>query len=146
MWKALIVLLATGVLVAQTTEQTGVIAGRIVRPNGQTASNVEVEALRLEIHNAETRLIRAGVNIHSDDRGQFRISAPPGDYYVRTMNEQAPNYGNTYFPGTLNFQGATPIRLQKGAEVSGINFVHLGGKLHYVGGVFSGVASSPWLK
>jgi len=147
MTKTLALLLMSGALVvtqraALTREETGVIAGRIVRSNGQIAPDVGVEVLELQIHNGETRLARTPTSrVRSNDRGEFRISVVPGDYYVRTVNENAPLYGNTYFPGTPNVRDARRIRVQKHAEVSGIIFVHFEGPMRRLQGKFSGMAA-----
>jgi len=78
----------TTVTAGKTTEVTfvlvpaGIIAGRVTSINGENASDVAVQALRLSYQDANPILQSVGTRV-TDDRGEYRLfKLPPGQYYV----------------------------------------------------------------
>jgi 5-hydroxyisourate hydrolase-like protein (transthyretin family) len=117
------------------------IAGRVVNQYGDPAAGAQVQA--------STEAVRAGaVNARllgpygiktTDERGQFRLFAPPGKYYVvagppilpsmgpaeiRTDGTSDLAYVSTYYSDASDASTATTVEVKPGGEVTGIE-IHL---------------------
>jgi hypothetical protein len=115
--------------IAMTPEAT--IAGRVTDEFGDPMERVNV------------RLIPAGdgqkdgnLGATTDDRGEYRISGLPGQYFVRaSVPEKAgislpeirsdgtfpPLYADTFYPGSLAKERAKPVDALPGREATGID-------------------------
>jgi protocatechuate 3,4-dioxygenase beta subunit len=121
------------------------IAGRVVNQNGDPVAGAQVQA--------STEAVRAGV-VNSgaiarigpygakttDERGQFRLFAPPGKYYlvagapmsvsafgpaeIRTDGTTDLAYTSTYYPDASDASAATMVEAKPGSEVTGLE-IHL---------------------
>jgi hypothetical protein len=105
-----------------------VISGRLRDPNGRLATNLSVVAYQVTY--SEGRSVLASVKTaQTDDRGDYRLFwMPPGDYLV-AVNPRRPSatptsqdaYARTFYPGLLDARYATPIVVNEGADISGID-------------------------
>ena len=108
--------------------QHAVIIGHVLDEYGDPVPHVQVSAES------------AGM-ARTDDRGQFRISLPPGKHYVQALAEPLRHsawttpeirtdgvvpsvYGTTFYPSAATSDKATAIELTPGQTVSGID-IHL---------------------
>ena len=123
-----------------TMAPEAIIAGRILDDNGDPiVSSVSAE---------DAAGSNFGGNGSSDDRGEYRLSVPPGKYYVvarpnqaccnfgpgqepeiRTDGSAPAIYGETYYPGTPGKAKATVIEAAPGAELDGMD-IHLARQAH----------------
>lgn len=111
-----------------------IISGRVVDEYGDPVMNVNVIAVPLT---RQLLLNRFPVEISTNDRGEFRLSLPPGRYYIkafswswslpdrsgaeiRTDGTAEASYVETYYPGTAAMQDATRVEAAAGQERSGI--------------------------
>ena len=104
----------------------GAIEGRIFDQDGDPAARVSVTLVRSTYLNGQ-RALRPSASDQTDDRGQFRIyDVPPGTYYLMaTMrvfgmsDENRGVYPSIYFPGVLDPQEATKVKMVAGGELRG---------------------------
>jgi Carboxypeptidase regulatory-like domain len=104
----------------------GAIEGSIFDQDGDPAARVSVTLVRSTYLNGQ-RALRPSASDQTDDRGQFRIyDVPPGTYYVMaTMrvfgmtDENRGVYPSIYFPGVLDPQEATKVKMVAGGELRG---------------------------
>jgi hypothetical protein len=109
-----------------------VISGRVLDENGDPLQWVRVEAI--SAGNSPDRGIEMGRNDRPDERGRFRMTGPPGKYYIKASPEHgmqsereirsdgssAALYGITFYPSAENEERATLIDATAGHEVSGL--------------------------
>jgi protocatechuate 3,4-dioxygenase beta subunit len=136
-------------LVFRLTPQ-GVIAGRVTDMDGEPVPNVQIKVLRYTYMGGKRQLTPAGgpgaggvVRMGpgslpaTDDQGAFRVpNLSPGRYYVSAdpfsggfmMQERSGRAAAaqaadvvTYYPNSLDVQGAVPIDLTAGGELRGID-------------------------
>jgi hypothetical protein len=104
----------------------GAIEGSIFDQDGDPAARVSVTLVQSTYLNGQ-RALRPSASDQTDDRGQFRIyDVPPGTYYVMaTMrvfgmtDENRGVYPSIYFPGVLDPQEATKVKMVAGGELRG---------------------------
>jgi hypothetical protein len=104
----------------------GAVEGRIFDQDGEPAARVSVTLVRSTYLNGQ-RTLRPSASDQTDDRGQFRIfDVPPGTYYLMaTMrvfgmtDENRGVYPSIYFPGVLDPQEATKVKMVAGGELRG---------------------------
>jgi protocatechuate 3,4-dioxygenase beta subunit len=121
------------------------IAGRVVNQNGDPVPGARVqaatEAVRAGAANSAA-MMRIGPygERETDERGQFRLFAPPGKYYlvagapllpgamgpaeIRTDGTTDLAYASTYYPDALDAGAATMVEAKPGGEVTGVE-IHL---------------------
>src|SRR2546426_3445302 len=111
-----------------------VIAGKVLDEDGEPLAGVMIQVLRKTAYSNRPMGV---MGMSSNDVGEFRIAnLAPGKYilraeYRRNMFGQAPHvegtdadgvddYVPTFHPGSTDPQGAVPISLTAGQELSGI--------------------------
>jgi hypothetical protein len=113
---------------------TGVIAGRVVDPEGEPIRNASIEALQYS-YTASGRQLSPMRQASTNDRGEYRLfDLPPGSYYLRATVRQpfasssmpgdqirggkAPEgFVDTYFPSVRDASQAAPLEVAAAAEV-----------------------------
>ncbi len=97
-----------------------IIAGRVLDEHGDPLINATARAESL---NRETE-----VSVQTNGRGEFRLSVPPGKYYVegsRWSDYEATSesgYVPTYYPGATGIGGASPVEAFAGRVLNGVEF------------------------
>ena len=104
----------------------GRITGKVTNADGEPMAGVEVGALRPLYSNGKTRLTQATFWT-TNDLGEYRLRrVQPGRYYLsakrrapvegrdRTARPSREGYAVTYFPGTIDVQGAAPVEVRPG--------------------------------
>lgn len=139
-----------------------VISGRVLDEDGGPAQDVAMVAAR-EQYREGKKVTGRKFRGTTDDRGAYRIyGLAPGKYFVSATEEPwmqltgdkefsgdaaraepDQGYAETYYPGTNDFSGATPIVLKEGDEYPGIDFSLKKVRVHRVRGkVINAMASS----
>ena len=128
----------------------GIMSGRVLNPAGDPVANVAVHAMPAK---GPTPLgfqafLTRGL---TDDRGEFRIGAPPGKYYlkaelgqnqppeVRTDGSEQPVYRMTYFPASPSKAGASEIDVVPGKETAGLEIRLTRSRVFSVSGFIHGI-------
>ena len=98
----------------------GIIAGRVLDEHGDPLINATARAESL---NRETE-----ASVQTNGRGEFRLSVPPGKYYVEgsrwsdsDMTSES-GYVPTYYPGATGIEGASPVEAFAGRVLNGVEF------------------------
>ena len=126
------------------------LSGRIRDAVGQPVAGVTVQLFRFTYDETGQRKIQRVTGTRSDDRGEYRMYyLSPGRYYMSAGNQPgenqqnigvpsgleallfgpgyssanrvAQNYTLMYYPGAPDENSATPIEVQSGADVQGID-------------------------
>jgi hypothetical protein len=102
------------------------IEGTLLDEFGDPAPSVLVQVAQRQYAAGRHRLMPIGSRIPpvpTDDKGRFRVSGlPPGDYYVAALSgaftaaNEVGGFAPTYFPGTTDSGGATPVTVAFGAD------------------------------
>jgi len=123
-------------------QKGGVVAGRVLDANGEPFADARVIALRrVASGNAASRLVPApGQGQQTNDIGEFRVAGlAPGEYFIAASPRMMMPLGEsrvsppsahgpvmttatTYYPGTIDPDGAQPVRVAAGETVNGIQF------------------------
>lgn len=112
---------------------TGVITGRVNDEDGDPVNGATVTVFRHSYGNGHPQVFQLGGS-STNDIGEYRVAGlPPGQYYLGAiyMRPSIPgssadqSYIPTYYPGTTDSSGATPLEVHPGEEVSSINFTLL---------------------
>jgi hypothetical protein len=145
-------------------QKGSVIAGRVFGPSGEPLADARVIAMRrVQTGQGPVRFVPAGGQglQQTNDLGEFRIAGlAAGEYIVaasrrlnpvlstgavsRTRQGARTTVATTFYPGTTDQNGASPIALGAGVEVGNITFTAEFVAAHYVSGVVvdeSGTAS-----
>jgi len=104
----------------------GAIEGRVLDQDGEPAARIQASLIRARYVQGRRVLQPAGSD-QTDDRGQFRIyDIPPGTYYLMATprvfgmtDENRAVYPPIYFPGVLDPQEATKVKMEPGGELRG---------------------------
>lgn len=104
----------------------GVIAGRLLDPEGNALTDIPVTAQKMDIKSKSTALPspqESNVTAISDDRGVFRIHGlRPGDYVIvvnaRRDFSARKTLPTTYYPNHRSLQSAVPLRVEASQEVT----------------------------
>jgi Carboxypeptidase regulatory-like domain len=129
-----------------------VISGRLSDGNGDPVSGVMIGVV-----SAKGSVTATLVSGFTDDRGEFRLSAPPGKYYVKASipgpgdNEPLDIRGDcapvpisvdTWFPDAVSADQATEVDASAGREAGGID-IHLAQqRTLIISGLVNGVPAS----
>jgi protocatechuate 3,4-dioxygenase beta subunit len=133
-------------------QRGSVIAGRVFGPSGEPLADVLVIVMRrVQAAGAPGRFLPSGSQgpQQTNDLGEFRIAGlAAGEYIVAaTRRPTLPMGGSvsrqsarttiatTYYPGTTDQNGASPITVSVGAEVNNITFTAQSVPAHNVSGV-----------
>lgn len=110
--------------------KTSAISGRILDENGDPASSLMVMAMQPEYRNGRRGL--AGIPPRGDVRsasstngaGEYRLyGLESGEYYLRaTETGLGTSQPSTYYPGTMDLNGAVTVTVQPGQDLSAIDF------------------------
>ncbi|HEU0143106.1 MAG TPA: carboxypeptidase-like regulatory domain-containing protein [Bryobacteraceae bacterium] len=121
----------------------GVISGRVTDENGEPVERVSVLALQWRYLDGK-RLLRPATGAITDDLGAYRIRGlAPGSYYIAARSDQLlragvfVQYGDapaasvpegreeahqtTYYPGSIDPAGASPLLVAPGADLGSID-------------------------
>jgi hypothetical protein len=121
----------------------GVITGAIHYDDGEPAIGIRVDLYRQYRSRGRVQFQNVAAAV-TNDRGEYRVhNLPPGEYYVAAVyerntqqaqpaEEQPPadaqgrelpvfGYATTFFPDTLKLSEATPVKLDYGREIGGID-------------------------
>jgi Carboxypeptidase regulatory-like domain len=136
-------------------QRGSVIAGRVFGPSGEPLADVRVVAMRrVQTAGSQGRLLPIGSQgpQQTNDLGEFRIGGlPAGEYIVAAVRSPSPalplsgasrtrqgrqtTIATTYYPGTTDQNGASPIAVGAGAEVGNITFTVQSVLAYHVSGV-----------
>lgn len=112
-----------------------VITGRVVDESGDPVENAQVHAQPVSKDSEPIALTFGEDFTRTDDHGAFRISGPPGKFYIRATPGESSlkgppeirldssvdiEYTNTFYPSAASEEQAAPVEAKAGAEVSGI--------------------------
>ena len=132
-----------------TLARGGAIAGTIVDEFGEPVQGVELSALQIQVIAGRRRALRVssiGPN-RTDDRGHYRLfGLAPGTYVVRAQVRDAvagDGYAPLYFPGALNVDQGTPMKVELGTAVSAVDFTLTPTGAHRITGMIVDVAGKP---
>ena len=111
-----------------TLLQGSTVSGRVRSPEGQPLSAVQVYAYQITYQNGRVALNSVNSNT-TDDRGEYRIFfVPPGEYLIgatlrRVASRPSPqdSYARTFYPGTVDGNAATHVKVAEGNDVAGID-------------------------
>ncbi len=111
-------------------QPAAVITGTVSDEDGDPVVNAQVQALRIT-HQGQHRQVVGGSGAQTNDRGEYRIfGLESGQYFIVVSYQRQqtiPNdpgdevYVPTFFPGTQDPGQATPVQVDPGDEVGGIN-------------------------
>ena len=129
--------------------QGGTIVGRILDENHEPVTGIQVQALTYSYQNGARTLITER-NVQTNDLGEYRLYwLTPGEHYVSAIpnsrrgglvqgggpqrggrggrgaieEEREETYAATFFPGSIEPEQATAVRITAASEVRGIDFV-----------------------
>ncbi len=135
-------------------EPGGVLTGTVYDEDGDPVVLAQVEAIRLR-GRADAPHYSGVASGHTNDLGQYRIfGLEPGRYLIIAMaqNQSSSNrtgelaYLPTFYPGTADVGQASPIQVNPGDEISGIDIglsqarsVHVRGRVVVDGKAVNGV-------
>jgi hypothetical protein len=110
-----------------TLLQGSTVSGRVRSPEGQPLSAVQVYAYQITYPNGRVALNSVNSKT-TDDRGEYRLFfVPPGEYLIgatlrRVSNTPSPDsYARTFYPGTIDGNAATHVKVTEGSDVAGID-------------------------
>jgi protocatechuate 3,4-dioxygenase beta subunit len=108
------------------------IAGRVVDEYGDPVQNVSIQVESDDAGNLSANMF-GGTNARTDDRGEFRLVAGPGKYYlqahafnnggtveIRSDGTAVPAYVPTYYPGSASKNAAAVIEAAAGQDIAGL--------------------------
>ena len=110
----------------------GVIEGRVFDEDGDPIERTEVELWRFDYPDGDRQLVRQPFgNPGTNDLGQYRFSGlPPGSYIVSARVPLSNSGGKqlsdtdsvaTYYPRSIDANGAVPIEVTAGSDARGID-------------------------
>jgi hypothetical protein len=111
-------------------QAAGSINGRIVDDKGKGLQGVEIvlEPLKGPLFGGQRRGVAFAQTI---ENGVSRVSAAPGDYYVRAYvgeplraakGARVPTYASTFYPGVRAVEEGQPLRVDAGLDLYDIDF------------------------
>jgi protocatechuate 3,4-dioxygenase beta subunit len=136
-----------------------VISGRVVDEAGDPVQGVQVQTMPVTPGSIPVPFMPPRYPA-TDERGEFRLSGPPGKYYVQATvsmgggGEERPEkrsdgtseafYGTTFYPSSIRKDRATVVEAVSGKDVSGIE-IRLARRQQGLGisGVVSGIPEGP---
>lgn len=115
----------------------GVIAGRVLDEDGDPIQGAGIQVLKFNYATGKRTLVPVS-GTSSNDRGEYRaFGLPPGRYFLLVNQPSAPLskplrrgmliadaqdfFAPLYYPGALEFSGATPLEVAEGAELQDID-------------------------
>jgi hypothetical protein len=135
-------------------QKGSVIAGRVLGPSGEPLADARVVAMRrVQTGRGPGRFIPTGSQgpQQTNDLGEFRLAGlGAGEYIVAasrgpslalpgavspTRQGARTTIATTYYPGTTDQNGASPVVVGAGVEIGNITFTAQSVPAHYVSGV-----------
>lgn len=122
-------------------QATGQLSGRILDDRGRGLGGAYIQLVATRTTAAGT--LRRVAYARSESDGSYRVTAAPGDYFVRAYvdtqvrpsRDAALAYVGTFFPGVHSQDEAQVIRLDAAAEQYDVDFALLSGRTVRVSGV-----------
>jgi protocatechuate 3,4-dioxygenase beta subunit len=116
---------------------TATISGRITDPSGEPIEGIGVHAWQSQWVDGRMLVRPVGDrNRRTDDRGQYRLfGLLPGTYYLAIVDEQSPSQAigsrlaspssssRVFYPGVTSVAAASPLTVEAGREVPGVDMV-----------------------
>jgi hypothetical protein len=108
--------------------QGGTIAGRVRSPEGEPVPGIQVYAYQITYPNGHVTLSSVN-NKTTDDHGEYRLFwLPPGEYVIGSVSRRfnvgpspQDSFARTFYPGTIDGNAATRVRIGEGNDVAGID-------------------------
>jgi hypothetical protein len=107
-----------------------ILSGRVLDENGDPIQGANIESVALPPENSSLFQMINERSPGTDDRGEFRLTVPPGKYYLKATVGEAPErrndgstpppYSATYYPSTAAKGRATVLEAVGGHDTSGI--------------------------
>ncbi len=110
-----------------TLRRTPAIEGTLVDEFGDPAPGVLVQPARRQFAGGRHRLVPIGspqAAAMTDDRGQYRLTIPPGEYFVLALagvfadQNGVGGFAPTYYPGTIDSAAAIAIAAAPAADAT----------------------------
>ncbi|HEX4997284.1 MAG TPA: carboxypeptidase-like regulatory domain-containing protein [Terriglobia bacterium] len=110
------------------------ITGTVVDENGMPMASVDVQAyeraaatMPMPYRDGDWELRPVGAMAMTDDKGQYRLETPPGEYYVRARATTVPKdqrqvYWPMFYPAATDPVNVNPVKVPAGAALTGIDF------------------------
>jgi hypothetical protein len=110
------------------------VSGSVVDAAGEPLQGVVVRALIVRPQNGRLVARAFGWERVTDDRGRYRLfGLIPGSYLIvasldatefTSGGSTAVGYAPLYFPGTTSVDGAQPVRIESGSDMSGVDLTY----------------------
>ena len=98
--------------------QPGTITGRLLSPRGVPEPGVRIAAVPAAEAEKTGGTALLGISL-TDEEGRYRLeNIPPGRYYIFAGLIDLPSY----YPNATSIPGATPVDVEAGVTLSGIDF------------------------
>jgi len=116
--------------------RSGTASGRILA-DGNATPGLEVRLVQLAYDSSGRKNLRSVGSVLTNSRGEYRVSGlGPGTYFVvavspslNTRNRTGAGlaaaerrFPETFYPGAIDLSKATPVEIQSGAELRGLDF------------------------
>ena len=129
-----------------------VVSGRVLDEDGEVWSHAFVNLLRSRRVHGQWKLEDFGGG-ELNDQGEFRIGRiPPGKYYLAVKPDvnwesryrlPPPLRQPTWYPGSLDLDGATPIIVGPGDQATGLEIRLRRGSVHAIRGTLVDIENIP---
>ena len=130
-----------------------VISGRVVDEDGEVWTHAFVNLRGSRRVRGQWKLEDFGSG-QLNDQGEFRIGRiPPGKYYLSAQPEASwearyqlppPRRQPTWYPNSLDLEGATPIIVGPGSQITGLEIRIRRGSVHRISGTLAGIENIPF--
>ena len=130
-----------------------VISGRVVDEDGEVWTHAFVNLRGSRRVRGQWKLEDTGSE-QLNDQGEFRIGRiPPGKYYLSAQPEASwearyqlppPRRQPTWYPNSLDLEGATPIIVGPGSQITGLEIRIRRGSVHRISGTLAGIENIPF--
>jgi hypothetical protein len=96
----------------------------VVDANGEPVADTAVYMSQPSYYDGPRKLA-GGKSARTNDRGEYRVFwLEPGEYYPQTASRiTTRTTGTIYYPGSADIGDARPITVQRGAVLTGIDFI-----------------------
>lgn len=107
----------------------GRVRGVLRGPDGRALTSTSVDLMPIDIEpEPTTGQIKGTGSVSTNDKGEFEFTGrPAGRYYLgvglyNAPNPHGPSYPRTYYPGTMDRNGAVPVVIGPGQAREGFDF------------------------
>ena len=130
---------------------TSAIEGALLDEFGDPAPSIAVQLAQRVYAAGRQRVVPSTLAVPpTDDRGRYRITGvEPRDYFVVALSgvytdaNEVGGFAPTYYPGTVDAGGASPITVAFGSDTSGIIFPLVPAKTFAVRGIMADADGRP---